>query len=398
MRFFATVLGGVLLALSTDPGAQALTEIVVWTVGSPHRGDIPPTRPIPIDLQAATARFGARLRVEAFPPAGFDSVFRQAASTGTAPDLIAFDNFGIMEGITTSLGRFEGIAVDPADKADFIHVTTAFDSLLGPARGWVYAYKKSLNHAVAKKLALRPPECSRQDAWPITEKALGDIVSAAAVAYMEGKADNLRLVADRERLETKVSTDRVSWRQEAARVSTIQLCGLRGTDHLAFAWATVSSEAPSKLGHTPIVVILRKAASNWRVLVVSRDPITTGRFVDDLRARRTLFSEVARGGAPPLPAVLLSPAMMLDPTPVPGERFGDFTWQSSQSLDVAAEIVEFAYENDARIFLTDPARTVSDQRISSGSLWTTRSVWQWRVWSVTNAGDVAFSESRPFPH
>jgi hypothetical protein len=96
--------------------------------------------------------------------------------------------------------------------------------------------------------------------------------------------------------------------------------------------------------------------------------------------------------------VLLSPPMMLDPTPAAGERFGDFTWQSSQSLDVVAEIVEFAYENDARMFLTDPADAVSAQRISSGSLWTTRSVWQWRVWSVTNAGDVAFSESRPFPH
>ena len=38
------------------------------------------------------------------------------------------------------------------------------------------------------------------------------------------------------------------------------------------------------------------------------------------------------------------------------------------------------------------------QQILEGKLWHTNSIWQWRVWSVNAAGDVAFSESRPMPH
>ena len=81
-----------------------------------------------------------------------------------------------------------------------------------------------------------------------------------------------------------------------------------------------------------------------------------------------------------------------------GERFGIFTWQKSPSKDVVAEIAEFAYDNDARIFLVDPITDGPGQQISEDKLWHTNSIWRWRIWSVSGAGDVAFSESRPLPH
>jgi hypothetical protein len=40
----------------------------------------------------------------------------------------------------------------------------------------------------------------------------------------------------------------------------------------------------------------------------------------------------------------------------------------------------------------------SSAEISSGSLWTTRGEWQWRLWSVSKRGDVAFSDARTFKH
>jgi hypothetical protein len=63
-----------------------------------------------------------------------------------------------------------------------------------------------------------------------------------------------------------------------------------------------------------------------------------------------------------------------------------------------AEIVEFAYQDDARLFLRRPVLSESRGQISAGQLWTTRSTWKWRVWSITRTGDVVFSDARTFPH
>jgi hypothetical protein len=79
-----------------------------------------------------------------------------------------------------------------------------------------------------------------------------------------------------------------------------------------------------------------------------------------------------------------------------GQRFGDFVWETAPSRNVVATIAEFAYKDDARLFMIlGPGGA---QRVSSGKLWTTRSEWKWRVWSVNRAGDMAFSESRTFTH
>ena len=100
---------------------------------------------------------------------------------------------------------------------------------------------------------------------------------------------------------------------------------------------------------------------------------------------------------PTPPAMLLSPAGRL-PQPLDGGRFGTFTWRASPSKEVVAEIAEFAYHDDARLFLTRPAYLGSDGQISAGQLWTTRSVWTWRIWSITRTGEVVFSDARTFPH
>jgi hypothetical protein len=74
-----------------------------------------------------------------------------------------------------------------------------------------------------------------------------------------------------------------------------------------------------------------------------------------------------------------------------------FTWRSSRSEDVVAEIAEFAYQGDARLFVrrqSSGART----GLSAGELWTTGGDWNWRVWSMTRSGDITFSETRSFVH
>jgi len=67
---------------------------------------------------------------------GFATAFREAVIRNDAPDVLSFDNFGVMVGITTPLGTFEGISDASSIQGDFIRVTGALDDLLGPERGW----------------------------------------------------------------------------------------------------------------------------------------------------------------------------------------------------------------------------------------------------------------------
>jgi hypothetical protein len=73
-------------------------------------------------------------------------------------------------------------------------------------------------------------------------------------------------------------------------------------------------------------------------------------------------------------------------------------WQSSTSEDVVAEIAEFRYHDDARLFLLRPQHPGAPQHISTGQLWSTKGEWAWRVWSITMSGEIAFSEVRTFVH
>lgn len=136
LRTFAGTTIAVLLLVA--PQAQTATTIRVWKVGSPHTGNTPHTR-IPPTLAREIRSRGWRLTVTAFPAEGFARRFFAARREGSAPDLLVFDNFGIMDGITTELGSFNGVGQDPVVRKQFIQVTGSFDELLvSPPRGWTF--------------------------------------------------------------------------------------------------------------------------------------------------------------------------------------------------------------------------------------------------------------------
>jgi len=398
MRSSAIGLCVVLLStlLSCTRGAR---EIVVWKVGSPNTLD-KPAATIPPELRRLADRSGLTLRIESFAAAGFPATFREAIKRDSAPDLLAFYNSGVMIGVTTPLEKFDGVDAVPVKPADFFEIRETFDSLLAPTRGWVFGYTKSRNHAAVKELALSPPECATGDSWPGNEQELAAVVTNVVTSYLQWNTNGLQNVADPERLETAYRPESrgIFTRSEPAAVREVRLCGLRGNDQLAMAWTNVSAESRDEIGHTRVVVILRKSPSEWKLLVASRDPVTNRDFVYDLRTRPALFPSPSRVRSAPAPPQLLSPAPMASPVAANGERFGMFTWQRSPSKEVVTEIAEFAYDNDARMFLVDPIPNVPDQQISEGKLWHTNSIWRWRIWSVSSAGDVAFSDSRPLPH
>ena len=381
---FAAVAGACL----TFAAAQDRPQILIWSVRSPHTGAIP-RGDLPSDLSAAADRLGLDLHLETFPAGGFAATFENAIRLKLPPDLITFDNYGIMEGMTTQLGRFEGIAVKPADKARLVEITRALDGLLGSARGWVFAYKPSVNYEAVRKLALRSPECAFGESWPADRAELQKPVADVISAFIGNHSAMIQHYADPFRIDTSTT-------REAGTAKEIRLCGFWGNDKLAFVSVNASYDSARAFGHTAALLIFRKTAEIWKLLVVSRDPISTGRFIETLRERPPLRASDSRTNRLE-PAILFSPPPMTYPTPESGERFGKFTWRRSAS-NTPLEIAEFAYNGDARMLATDTAGDArGEKELSAGLLWHYRGIWQWRIWSIADSGDVAFSEARPFP-
>jgi hypothetical protein len=375
------------ILLLVTPQAQTHTVIEIWKVGSPHTGDIPDTS-MPTALAREAAERGLRLNIEAFPAQGFAARFAAAAQDGTAPELVVFDNFGVMDGIITQLGTFVGIGVDPFIRNQFVQVTSALDELLPPAHGWAFLFASSSNYARARELALRTPRCTGTAS---TKNLPADLaIPKVAAAYLTG--DSVLFYADDERLSRLTPTPGV------VSVRGVAVCGGWGNERLALVTANAAYQADAKVGHASVVLAFRKIGSRWQLLAAARDPVSTSEFVKRLPTLSTMLARNSPAGPVPTPALLRSPQPGRFPVPASGERFGDFEWQSSTSEDVVAEIAEFRYSDDARLFLLRPQSPGVISRVSTGSLWTTKGEWAWRVWSITGSGEITFSEMRTFVH
>ena len=213
-----------------------------------------------------------------------------------------------------------------------------------------------------------------------------------ASAYLEGDTTTIRTYSDSDRLFTIPSKPQI------ATVKTVRSCGSWGNPRLSFAWLNASYETDAALGHRPVLIVLRKRFGQWQLLTAARDPVTNGPSVKEIPSAMARLTGIGQTLALPAPATLLSPPTGHMPRAPTGHRFGSFMWRSSPSADVVLEIVEFSYQDDARLIVSPTAPPGSERQISAGRLWTTGNEWQWRVWSVDGAGEVGFSDARTFRH
>jgi hypothetical protein len=390
MVLFLVVPGVLAQNSASSPSRAALAGatkvITVWKVGDPWRGGTPDTV-VPPSLELSAKKLGCGLRVEAFPIQGFASLFFRAFENHHPPDILVFNNYGVLEGISTPIGSFTGIGSDPEIHAALVQVTESLTALEG--RGWEYLIRTSPNFEAAQALALRPPECAA--AWEGALPAeLGDIAMQSARAYLEN-TPTLKNFEDPDRLHTTVTEPK------ERHVETIKACGYWGTDHLAFVEATANFTAPGRIGWVSTLMVLRKQSDQWRVLAASTDPVSNKSFVSQIPAMVRLIIKPWAPSKAPEPPSLLSPQDGEFPAATPGARFGDFSWHPSPSGGEVAEVAEFAYNGDTRlfaIFFSGPAPAT--EHCSAGMLWTVPGMWRWRVWSISESGGVSFSQPRSF--
>jgi hypothetical protein len=306
---------------------------------------------------------------------------------------LAIDNYGIIEGITTSLGDFTGIASSQTVNQKLIKVTESLRALEGKSGGWEFLLSTSKNYEAAKLLALIPPVCSSDLQLQPLPRDLQTDAGHIARAYLQGPLASLKAFQDADYLYTD-PRDR-----GGLQLSETKECGFAGNQHLALVPLVFSYESTKAVGQIAVLLILRKLQNQWRLLTASTDPISNSQFVGQIRRLGSLLQNPWAPDKQPSPARLLSPDDGQFPQAAAGARFGNFDWQPSASSNVVAEIVEFAYNGDARLFMTFASgnRTEKNQ-ISAGNLWTTGGQWKWRVWSISDSGVVSFTKARSFPN
>ena len=151
----------------------------VWKVGSPHKGDTPPSS-IPPLLNAEALRLGFALEVRVFPAKDFASAFFEARATNDEPDVLVIDNFGHINGITTPLGTFQGIGTDPNVAAVLVKVSDSLKEF--QPTPWEYLIRTSKHYAEAKALATRPIDCGAHGV-EASGSGLSSTAEQAVIAY-----------------------------------------------------------------------------------------------------------------------------------------------------------------------------------------------------------------------
>jgi len=384
--------------------------IRVWIVGSPHTGALPPAV-VPSELRRRAESLGYTIEVEAFQAHGFAAKFRQALQDRKEPEVLAFDNYGVVLRMKTTNGWSEGMASDPQTASSLVLVHEALASL--QPRGWVMLVRSAVGYEAARTLAMQPPVCepgvghaadSPTMSWELRQAQ--ETAASAARAFLACDQSTVSVMSDKARLGKKCFLP-----ESDTQVESVKACRVSGNPNLAFVTLVSTFSAHVRvpltnrrsvhgveLGQQSILAVLRNQGGAWQLLAITDDPVNTV-------ARRPLTTHMLASslddgptaGTTPEPAKPLTPDGLY-PRPAPGERFGDFTWQPSPSADVIGQVVEFMWGENSnlgrnRLFFL-PAR---ERKLSSGFLMSGgKSVW--RVWSISKNGDVAFSDQHSYTH
>ena len=391
-----------------DSGTEVGDHLIrVWSVGSPHTGGLPQTQ-VPPELNQQAQKLGYTIVVENFRAAGFITKFRAAFQENTAPEILTFDNFGVLIGVDTSAGRYQGVLDTDYEIASSLEMVSEAFAALQPD-GWVILVRPAVNHEAAKTLAMQPPRCHSEPGAaqsPELQQAQS-MATEAARAYLSCDLSSLSAVSDESRLGDKCFLP-----EQSVQLKQLRPCGVSGNHHLAFVslagtfttemrvvaptsdrhYATWLSNTP--LGQQSLLAVLRKRGEVWQLLAITDDPINTG-AVAHLPVQRLVGLMRDDDGSAPEPARLLT-RNGANLRPPPNSRFGEFTWSPSPSADVVCEVAEFLVGgNDSarertRLFLLFG----HEGRLSSGMLW--GALGHWRVWAISKAGNISLSETHSY--
>jgi hypothetical protein len=370
------------------------SAINIWIVGSPHTGNLPSSR-VPSEIADNARDLLVSLDVKTFAAKDFAAIFFAAFESNSGPDVLVIDNYGHIEGITTALGNFIGITSRAPVRDSLITVLESFSSF---GKGWQFLFLTSRNHQKAKALAMIAPKCKPEFAESVSRLAppeAGEIRASAisaGYAYLTCNKESMTSISDKDRLGSGCIDQRRPY-----FTKSVNACGIFGNEKLNFVSLVASFSNERAVGQISLLAALRKPLEKWNLLTITADPISIKLLDGSLQRLGKLIGADGPSGQPaPNGAELITPDWTF-PSPSSGERFGDFVWKPSGSTDVVGEVIEFEYGDATRLFVSFDA-SQNPNKLSAGDLWTTGSVWHWRIWSIAKSGSITLSEHRSFKH
>ena len=386
--------------------------IHVWNISSPYRAEIP--KGVPLDIQNRAKALGYTVELTNFLADGFEGKFAQAFREHNEPEILTFDNLGILIGLNgPSMPHIEGILNENGVASSIILEQDTLVSL--QPRGWVLLLHSAANYEAAKALAMQPEVCSQQfggkaAANPDLQGA-SDFAVAATRAYVGCDTTSLTSMSDSQKLSTKCLHP-----DETSQVDQVETCSISGNENLAFAFvgSSFSAQAPApraftpfktwfpnaQLGHQTLMTIVRKEGGKWRLLAISGIPVT---HLQETKLQVTHIANLLvnnSGESVPTPAQVTTPDGTYPKRQ--GNQFGDLTWKPSTDPDVVAEVAEFVLvaprrQPDGSLPADEPTRYLfvnpTAGRISTGMLFG-GGRFSWRVWSINKTGGISFSDPR----
>lgn len=402
LLIFASVFSILFLHAISTSSKSSSNVIHVWTVGSPHTDELPTAIAQP-ELRQRAETLGYTIEVETFRASGFAAKFRQALLDRSEPEILTFDNYGVISGVQTQKGWVEGVDSDRgvASSLALVHETLA--SL--QRRGWVMLVRSAVNYEAALALSMRPAECESPLTVDPALQRLEEKAVLATRAYLDCDRSMLSGISDESRVVQQCFLPKSD-----VKVESVKACRVSGPHNLAFVSLVSNFSAKVRepdtiyrskqgmdLGQQSILAVLRNQGGTWRLLAITHDQMRTVIRIPVANTNVNALDQEQPTAITLEPARPLIPDGMF-PLPKKGERFGDFIWQPSPSSDVTAQVVEFTLGRDkngglTRLFFLPPG----ENKISSGLLMSGGTS-DWRVWSISKTGEVVFSEQRSFKY
>jgi hypothetical protein len=358
-------------------------NVLIWKVGSPHRGDTP-AAVVPDDLQKAAQELGLQIEIQTFPAKGFARKFADATKRKSQPDILAFDNYGVLEGITTSLGTFEGIA-DAETRKSLVAVSESLQSLEGDQGGWEFLIATSRNFGKAKDLALKKVTCDTSSSGAVKEETLlreisGTVLMATFAGAFGGNSDNA--------ISKLLGQDPAQ--RDSPKITDIRICDVWGNRRLAFVNTAILFQSTTVVGQRTSLVVLAKPDASWELKVISRDV----RIIGKLSARLPRLDSDSDG------ARLRPPSQRNPPDQARLPRFPkppELEWDNA-GPQAAAYLIESQFEarrsswsGSAFEFVPQSSERIVriDAPFGVGS-----QPHRWRVWAIDKGGRTEVSEWR----
>lgn len=346
-------------------------RLVGWAIAS-ARGPLPAERR---RLRAPYESLSSRIDWLDVPAAGVAERLRDAGRSGMAPDLVAAERRGDLEDLGDAATLRLRRLITPAPRNLELGTPLVLLHDGGPRAS-----------RLRDEVLQPPPAGALLVTGRAPEPSLATRAREAAVALRGGDDDALSALLDAEALATRRGP------VAGFRVLHVAAPAAHGNDAFAFVPVIVVTESERSLGTTLVITAFRRDdQGTWRLLLAADDPITVRAFLRDVPAPLSrLTSSTAWPASRP---ALVAPEDGRMPEAQATDRFGRFTF--TPAPDAVLHVVEFAHASNARVFVLDSAE---QPEVSAGSLWTVEDTWRWRVWAITAAGRVSFSEVRRFMH